>query len=297
MSASAPVAPDDTLTAADVAGLGVPRRRENFPLAFLCPPAVRRARLAVYGYCRLVDDIGDELAGDRLAALDAAEQQVHAATRGAATHPVFAALQPVFAAGMPVDPFLRLLDANRTDQHVSSYPSWQALDDYCALSAAPVGEMVLRLEIAATPRRLGLSASLCAGLQYANHWQDIGEDAQRGRCYVPTEVLARHAVRVEDLARGVATEGFVPMLAECLAAARERLRAGWPLAGDLHGRLRIEIAGFAAHGAAACDAVERAGASPLQTRPSAGTRGRATALFTALRSLVAPGPLPRGLRP
>jgi squalene synthase HpnC len=286
-----------TLDAAGVAGLGVPRRRENFPLAFLCPPQVRRGRLAVYAYCRLVDDIGDELHGDRLAALDAAERELHNASRGAATHPVFVALQPVFAAGMPVDPFLRLLDANRQDQRVSAYASWGELDAYCALSAAPVGEMVLRLENAATPRRLALSALLCAGLQYANHWQDLSEDAQRGRCYVPSDVLQRHGVRVEDLASGVATAGFTAMLGECLQAARTRLRDGWPLAADLHGRLRVEIAGFAAHGAAACDAVERAGPGVPAARPSAGTRGRAVAVLTALRSAVVPHALPRALRP
>ncbi len=284
------------LDALTVAGLGVPRRRENFPLAFLCPPRVRAGRLAVYGYCRLVDDLGDELSGDRLAALDAARRELHAAVRGRATHPVFVALQPVFAGGMPVEPFVRLLEANRRDQVVSSYASWQELDDYCALSAAPVGEMVLRLEDAATPERLALSAQVCAGLQYANHWQDLREDAQRGRCYVPGDLLERHGVSVADLAAGVAGAGFDAMLGECLAAARVRLRAGWPLAASLHGRLRIEIAGFAAHGAAACDAVQRAGGGALRARASAGTRGRAAALLTALRASVAPRPLPRSLR-
>lgn len=284
------------LDAASLARLGVPRRRENFPLAFLCPPAVRSARQAVYGYCRLVDDLGDEYAGDRLAALDAAEAEVRAAARGAATHPVFVALQPLFLSGMPLDPFLRLLNANRQDQRVGSYASWAELDAYCALSAAPVGEMVLRLEGLAGARRLALSAQVCAGLQLANHWQDLREDALRGRCYVPVEVLARHRVTVAALARGEAEAGFLPMLAECVGAARLRLREGWPLAASLHGRMRAEIAGFAAHGAAACDAVERAGTGVLAARASAGSRGRATAVLTALRALAVPAPLPRSLR-
>jgi squalene synthase HpnC len=284
------------LDAAAAAQLGVPRRRENFPLAFLCPPQVRAGRLAVYAYCRLVDDLGDEFSGDRLAALDAAEAEVRAAARGAATHPVFVALQPVFARGMPVEPFLRLLDANRQDQRVASYATWDDVDAYCALSAAPVGEMVLHLEDMATPPRLALSAPVCAGLQLANHWQDLREDALRGRCYVPETLLRRHDVSVASLAGGLASPGFLPMLAECLEAARTRLRAGWPLAASLHGRMRAEIAGFAAHGAVACDAVESAGADTLRRRPAAGTRGRAAAVFTALRALVLPGPLPRGLR-
>jgi squalene synthase HpnC len=285
------------LDAASLAGLGVARRRENFPLAFLCPPDVRAGRHAVYAYCRLIDDLGDEYTGDRLAVLDAAEAEVHAALSGRAQHPVFVALQPLFAAGMPAQPFLRLIEANRVDQSVVSYASWQALDGYCALSAAPVGEMVLRLENAATPRRLELSALVCGGLQLANHWQDLGEDALRGRCYVPSPVLSQHGVTVASLASGVAPPGFAAMLDECVAAARERLRGGWPLAAELRGRLRVEIAGFAAHGAATCDAVSRNGRSVLVARPSSGRRGRAAALLVALRALAAPSAPPRSLRP
>jgi squalene synthase HpnC len=291
------VAPPEELAGAVVAGLGVPRRAENFPLAFLCPPAVRRGRMALYGFCRLVDDAGDEApARDRLAMLDACEREVRRAAAGGAMHPTFVALQPLFAAGMPLQPFLDLVEANRMDQRVSSYATWDDLDAYCALSAAPVGAMVLHLENAATPRALELSALVCAGLQYANHWQDLREDAACGRCYVPAEVLGRHGVAVSDLAAGVAGPGFVPMLAECVAAARARLRDGWPLAALLHGRLRVEIAGFAAHGAAACDAVARAGVGVLTARPSAGRRGRASAAAVAMRALLLPDARPRSLR-
>jgi squalene synthase HpnC len=278
-------------------GVGIARRRENFPLAWLCGPRLRAGRLAVYGFCRLVDDLGDEYAGDRGTALHAAEAQLRAAAAGAATHPVFTALQPLFAGGMPVDPFARLIEANRVDQRVAGYDTWAAVDGYCALSAAPVGEIVLRLEHAATEERLRLSASACAGLQLANHWQDLAEDARRRRCYVPRELLDRHGVSVAQLAAGVAAPGFDAMLAECLAAARARLAGGWPLVAALgRRRLAVEVAGFIAHGAAACDAVEAAGPALLRIRPSAGAAGRAGAALTALRTLFAPAPPPRSLR-
>ncbi len=279
------------------AGLGVARRRENFPLAWLCGPRLRARRIAVYRFCRLVDDLGDEYPGDRTAALDAAEAELRAAARGAATHPVVAGLWPLFREGMPLDPFLRLVEANRVDQRVAGYDGWDAVDGYCALSAAPVGEIVLRLEGAATADRLRLSASACAGLQLVNHWQDLAEDARRGRCYVPRVVLDRHGVSVPQLAAGVVCPGFAGMLAECLGAARARLAAAWPLAAELgRRRLAAEVAGFVAHGAAACDAVEAAGAGLLRDRPSAGAAGRARAALTALRALAAPGPPPRSLR-
>jgi phytoene/squalene synthetase len=157
--------------------------------------------------------------------------------------------------------------------------------------------MVLRLEGAATTERLRLSASACAGLQLANHWQDLVEDARRGRCYAPRDLLERHGVGVAQLAAGVAAPGFRGMLAECLAAARDRLAAGWPLVAGLgRRRLAAEVAGFVAYGAAACDAVEAAGPALLRHRPSADAAGRAGAALTALRALLAPGPPPRSLR-
>lgn len=280
-------------------GVGIARRRENFPLAWLCGPRLRRERLAVYAFCRLVDDLGDEYRGDRGAALDAAEAQLHAAARGAASHPVFTALEPLLTGGrLPLDPFLHLVEANRTDQRVTGYDGWEDLDAYCALSAAPVGEIVLRLEAAATPDRLRLSAQACAGLQLANHWQDLAEDARRGRCYVPRELLRRHRVDVEALAAGRAQPGFAPLLAECLAEARHRLAAGWPLAARLGcRRLAAEVAGFVAHGAATCDAIEAAGPRLLAVRPSSGARRRAGAALTALRGALVGGPPPRSLVP
>jgi squalene synthase HpnC len=277
-------------------GLGVPRRAENFPLAWLCKPELRRRRLAVYGFCRLVDDIGDELHTGVAAALDAADAELRAAVRGRARHPVFRALTPLFDEGMAVEPFQRLIEANRWDQVVHRYERWQDLDAYCSLSASPVGEIVLRLENAASPSNLALSARICAGLQLINHWQDLAEDAERGRCYVPRPVLERHGVTVRDLAQRRASPQLASLVDECVEQARQRLAAGWPLVAALRGRLRAEIAGFAAHGSATCDAVAKAGADVAIRRPSSGRSGRASAMAVAVRSLIAPRALPRSLR-
>lgn len=280
----------------DEPGLGLPRRAENFPLAWLCGPRLRRRRLAVYRFCRLVDDLGDEAHGDREAALDAAEAQLHAATRGEATHPVFAGLAPLLTAGViGPDPFLRLIEANRWDQRVRRYGSWDELDAYCDLSAAPVGEMVLALSGMATPDRLRLATRACAGLQFANHWQDLAEDARRDRCYVPEPVLRRHGVSVGGLAGTAPGEGYAALLAECLGEARRRLREGWPLVATLRGWLRAEVAGFIACGAAACDAVETAGPDGLLRRASATKAARLGATGVALRAWGRPTPAPRSL--
>jgi squalene synthase HpnC len=276
-------------------GLGVARRAENFPLAWLCGPRRRRQRLAVYAFCRLVDDLGDEYRGDVAAALDWAEGELRAAGRSKATHPTFVALTPLFAAGLPLAPFLRLIEANRLDQEKHEYRSWEELDAYCALSAAPVGEIVLRLEGIDDPRALALSASICAGLQFVNHWQDLAEDAARGRCYVPHPVLARHGIDREQLARRQGSPAIDGLVAECVREARLRLAAGWPLVGRVSGRLRLEVAGFVAHGGATAEAVARAGASGLRERPTASAHDRLLAVVAALRGLRRPDQPPRFL--
>lgn len=273
-----------------IAGLGVPRRAENFPLAWLCGRRRRQRRLAVYRYCRLVDDLGDELAPALVTeALDAAERELYAAARGRAHHPVFAALIPLLRDdGLPLDPFLRLIEANRVDQRVTDYESWGQLDDYCRLSAAPVGEIVLRLEGITEPRALALAGRVCAGLQLVNHWQDLVEDARRGRCYVPGELRRRHGVEVDHLARGQAVGGVAAMVAECVAQARDRLAAGPALVAALRGRLRLEVAAFVTHGEVACDTVAAAGPQVLRRRPTPRARARLRAMAAAVALAAAP---------
>ncbi len=121
---------------------------ENFPVASrLLPRAEREHLLAVYGFARLVDELGDspEIApADRLAALDWLEGELDAALAGGARHPLMVRLRATIAAcGLARGPFARLIEANRLDQRKSRYATWEELREYCALSADPVGEIVL----------------------------------------------------------------------------------------------------------------------------------------------------------
>jgi squalene synthase HpnC len=244
-------------------------RKENFPVASrLLPRASRADLLALYGFARLVDDIGDESEGDRLAELDWAETELDRAYAGEASHPVFRALQVTLdSVELPRQDFVDLIEANRRDQVVAAYGTYEELLAYCALSAAPVGRLVLRVLGVADARRVQLSDRVCAGLQLVEHWQDVREDAEHGRVYLPKEDLDRFGVDAADLRGSDATPAFRRLLAFEVARARQLLDAGTFLVRSLQGRPRLAVAGFVAGGAVALDAIERAGFDVLGARP------------------------------
>lgn len=245
---------------------------ENFPVApRWLPRALREDLLAIYGFARLADDTGDEAcpdAGNRLALLDALEADLLCAAAGTARHPLVRRLGPAFTAGrLPLAPFQRLLEANRRDQRVSRYASWAELADYCTLSATPVGELVLHALGAATPDRIALSDDVCTALQLLEHCQDVAEDHARGRIYLPAEDLARFGAGETGLARRPAPAALRTVVAFEVERARALLRAAGPLVASLRGSGRWLVAGFAAGGYAAADALARADFDPSAGAP------------------------------
>ena len=259
--------------------------RENFPVALrILPATVRRSLAAVYGFARLVDDAGDLYDGDRLALLDWIEADLARAYEGRAEHPLLQRLGEALAGvPLPREPLLRLIEANRRDQRVVRYGTWEELADYCSLSANPVGELVLHILGAATPDRIALSDSVCTGLQLAEHWQDVGEDLGRGRIYLPQEDLERFAVAESDLSADEPGEGFRLLMSFEVERARGLLAEGIPLVSSLHGRARLAIAAYVGGGRAALEAVERSGFDVLRRSPAASTAARLRAALHAVR--------------
>ena len=260
---------------------------ENFPVASRVLPRPLRAHLlAIYGFARLVDELGDSAAGDRLAALDWLEQDLDRAFAGHAEHPLLVRLAPTLSqCRLPREPFARLIEANRVDQRVSRYDTWEQLRAYCALSADPVGELVLAVLGMATPARVALSDSICTALQLTEHCQDVAEDLARGRVYLPREDLERFGCTTADLAAAHAGAPLRGVIAFEVARARALLDDGAPLIGELRGRARFAVAAFLAGGRTALDAIERAGYDVLPGPPPAGKGRRALMLAaTLLRS-------------
>ncbi len=258
---------------------------ENFPVALrLLPRAVRRHLLAVYGFARLVDDLGDEAPGDRSAQLDRVEADVDRIYQGRdPRHPLLRELATtVRTFDVPPEPLRRLVQANRQDQTVSRYRRFEDLAGYCELSANPVGHLVLYVFRSATPERLELSDAVCTGLQLVEHWQDVAEDLARGRVYLPQEDMARFGVDEGDLAAPSAGEPVRRLIEFEVARARELFDEGAPLVATLHGWARLAVAGFLAGGRAALAAIVAAQYDVLSQSPKPTRRRLARELSSVL---------------
>ena len=265
------------------------RRRastENFSVASLVlGSATRRRLMAVYGFARLVDQLGDAVEGDRLAALDEAEAELDRAFAGNARTPIFREVEALIRdCGVRREPFVRLIEANRRDQVQAEYETWADLVSYCELSANPVGQLVLAVFGAETPERVALSDDVCTALQVVEHVQDVREDALAGRIYLPREDRRRHGVSPEDLTGANVGPGLRAVLELECDRAGELRRSGPTLVGSLRGRGRLAVAGYVGGGVAALDALRDAGYEVLSRapRPSKPTRLRAS--LAVLRS-------------
>jgi squalene synthase HpnC len=257
---------------------------ENFPVAPCWLPLRPREHLqAIYGFARLTDELGDEAPGERLAALDWLEDDLDRAFAGDAEHLLMRRLATTIAAcGLPREPFVRLIDANRSDQRVKSYERWSDLLDYCALSANPVGELVLHVFGVATPERIELSDAVCSALQVIEHCQDVREDLGRGRVYLPLEDLARFDCSLVDLeARGV-SDGLRNVLRLEATRASALLDEGGALVGSLHGWARVAVAGYVGGGRAALSALARAEFEVLALTPRPSPRRRVGSILRTL---------------
>jgi squalene synthase HpnC len=253
--------------------------------------------MAVYGYARLVDDIGDgDLApggtdaallgvdparvGDRLALLDAFETDLRRVfdgppgtqgpdgSGGAPRHLLLRALRPtVRRCRLTPEPFLALIEANRQDQRVRRYARFDELLAYCELSANPVGRLVLAITGTSSPERVRRSDAVCTALQIVEHLQDVAEDLARDRVYLPAEDLRRFGVTEADLAAPAGGPQVRALIAYEAERARQLLNEGAPLVGTVHGRLKLLLAGFVAGGRAALGAIAAAGHDVLPGPP------------------------------
>ncbi|HSK14782.1 MAG TPA: squalene synthase HpnC [Gaiellaceae bacterium] len=253
---------------------------ENFPVVSLLAPRWARPHLrAVYGFARLVDTLGDETAGDRLGLLAELERQLD----GPRTVLMERVHETIAACSLPLEPFRRLIEANRIDQSRTRYETWEDVRGYCTYSADPVGRLVLgiygRLD---EPGLVAMSDSVCTGLQLVNFVQDPPRDLALGRVYLPQEDLRRFGVADADLA-GPLTEPVAALLRFEAERARGLLEAGLPLRKALGGRPGLGVALYARGGLAALAALEHAGFDVFSSRPAP---TRWTFLRLALRELV-----------
>jgi squalene synthase HpnC len=260
---------------------------ENFPVApFFLPRAWRDDLMAVYGVVRLIDDIGDgdlepgaghagrlgvdpAHAEDPLRMLDAVEADLREVFGGGSPgHPLVRSLAaPAERGTLTLAPFLDLIAANRQDQHIGRYETHDDLVAYCALSANPIGRLVLAITGTETPERIRRSDAVCTALQIVEHIQDVAEDLRRDRIYLPIEDMKRFHVTETDLAAATAGASVRALVAYETERARCLLNEGTPLVGSVHGRLKLLLAGFVAGGRATVRAIVDAGYDVLPGPP------------------------------
>lgn len=269
---------------------------ENFPVAFLLAPRDVRADMrAVYAFCRATDDLGDEGpggAGERTAALDAWEDDLRRAAAGDEPgDPRLAALALAMARrDLPLDPFVRLIEANRMDQRRSRWDTRDELLDYCRHSATPVGEMVLGVLGYRDPWRRGMSDATCTGLQLVNFWQDIARDLRdRDRVYLPRQDMDDAGVTEDDLRRAPAGEAVRALVEREVGWARALLLQGEPLHRVVPRRVALDLRMFSAGGLALCDAIAAQGYDTLSRRPAPGRAGRVRIAAAAARRALRGG--------
>ena len=260
---------------------------ENFSVAtWFLPRPLRQHFYNVYAYCRISDDLGDEVGDPQqsLELLDQWETELNACYAGSPKHPVFVALaETVKQFGIPQYEFCDLLIAFRQDQIVTRFETFDDILAYCRYSANPVGHLVLYLCGYSDAERQQLSDYTCTALQLANFWQDVFVDYGKGRIYLPLEDLRRFGVTGEDIAQRRATPQFVAMMKFEVERARDWFTRGLPLVKIVNRELAVDLELFSRGGQEILNAIERQGFDVLRARPEI---SKSRKLMLVLRAAV-----------
>jgi len=259
---------------------------ENFHLAtWFLPKTLRPHFHSIYAYCRISDDLGDEVpdTAQALALLDLWGRELDACYEGRARHPVFVALaETIRACSIPKEPFADLLVAFRQDQTVLRYATMNDVLGYCHYSANPVGRLVLYACGEVGDENFCLSDATCTALQLANFWQDVRVDYAKGRVYIPQDDMRRFGVSDETIAQGIATPEFRKLMRHEVDSARSLFEQGLPLIGRVNRDLAVDLDLFSRGGLEILRAIERRDYDVLSARPAI---SKSTKLALALRAL------------
>jgi squalene synthase HpnC len=272
---------------------------ENFHVAtFFLPKRVRPHFESLYAFCRVSDDLGDEVGNtsvalrlldqwDRL--LDECYDAPHLSR-----HPVFVALRPTIeACDLPRGLFHDLIRAFIQDQIKTIYDTWDEAVEYSRYSANPVGRLVLMVCGYRDEQRALLSDKICTGLQLANFWQDCVRDSGIPRRYIPTEYMERFGVAEGQIEGRVFTPEFRAMMNALVDRTRNMLQEGAPLIGMVDPELQVTIDLFRKGGEAILDGIAAQDYDVLRGRPVVTKRKKLLLLLGAvlrkLRAGRAPG--------
>lgn len=236
----------------------------NFYYAFLfLPRAKRNAIYSAYAFSRHTDDIVDNAAdaGAASSELSAWRQELAACYSGRPAHPIARNLQETLQAfPIPQQHFADLIDGVEMDLHQTRYDTFEDLRTYCYRVASAIGLICIEIFGYSRPETRDYAVDLGIALQLTNILRDVGEDARRGRVYLPQEDVRRFGCPERDLLAGTCSDAFRDLMAFECARARgfyEAARQALPdedrrsmfsaeIMGAIYGRLldRIERAHY-----------------------------------------------------
>jgi phytoene synthase len=187
------------------------------------PPERRRAITALYAFCREVDDVVDEVTDPELARTKLAwwRTEIGATFTGTPQHPVAQALRPVVAAyRLPEEHFQTVIDGMAMDLQRNRYLDFTELERYCHCVAGVVGLMSAEIFGYVNPATRQYARDLGIAFQLTNIIRDVGEDARRGRIYLPQDELAAHGVTASALLKGESSAAVTDLMKDQVARAR-----------------------------------------------------------------------------
>lgn len=280
------------------------RHYENFAVGSrLLPRSARGALAAIYAVVRIADDLADEktpgaTADDRARAIhDWESGLLEAVAGGQAPHwALRACASEIRRHDLDVTCFQALFRAFIRDTREVRYASFDDLLGYCSDSANPVGRLVIQLldpSISADRTALEASDAICTGLQLVNHWQDVAEDAARGRIYLPEDERQRFGVDEVALLEGRDSPELRALLCFEAARARALLESGDVLVARSRGRLRLEAAFFRRAGLTGCDVLAESGYDVMNGKPRLARRHRLRVVAQGIGDAIAA----RSIRP
>ena len=246
---------------------------ENFHVATVfLPKKVRPHFESIYAYCRVADDLGDEVADPAVATrlLDAWDSMLDECYDAPerSMHPVFVALRPTIEqCNLPRQLFHDLLIAFRMDQVKTEYETWDELLEYSHYSANPVGRLVLLVCGYRDEKIALLSDKVCTALQLANFWQDVVEDKERGRRYLPAESMMRFGVEEGQIEGRVFTLEFAAMVQDLVTRTRTMLAEGGEIVRYVDRDLAVTLNLFRKGGDAILDGIVAQDYDTLRGRP------------------------------
>jgi squalene synthase HpnC len=267
---------------------------ENFHVAsWFLPKKFRPHFHAIYAYCRVSDDLGDEV-GNReqsLALLEQWREELDACYRGEARHPVFVALaETIRICQIPKTPFADLLTAFIQDQTVTRFRDMEEVLAYCKNSANPVGRLILYACGYSDPERFRLSDATCTALQLANFWQDVSSDyQQRNRIYIPQDAMEQYGVTEATIASAQATPEFGALLKSQVDYARSLFEAGLPLIEMVDNELALDLDLFSRGGLEILRAIEGRNYDVLSARPAISKPRKIALALRAVSGKFLPG--------